>query len=316
MGIGKNFSNRFNKVVDIKTQEIESIGDSFEKLTSVDQGLTFEYAETLFAKIKLPFGRSQKKALGIIGENNLYSNLALLISEQCNHTLKIGIFEGKDKGVFKDRKEFTGSILKQVKDAFDYIELNNRTRANFAGLLREDRRDYPVEAIREALLNTVVHRDYTFSSSTIVNIYEDRMEFLSLGGIVEGLSLESIMLGISQSRNPKLASLLYKLNLIESFGTGIQKIIKSYDEYRVKPVFKAEQGVFVVSLPNVSTNFVLNQREEEILKILTSEEKTRKELEEITSLSKSVVSKSLKLLQDLNLIEKHKIGRFIKYKVK
>ena len=101
----------------------------------------------------------------------------------------------------------------------------NKTEATFEGLTRKDERDYPTETIREALLNAVVHREYSFSGSTLINIYEDRIEFISLGGIISGLSLDSIMLGVSQSRNEKLANIFYRLHLIEAYGTGIKKDI-------------------------------------------------------------------------------------------
>ena len=71
----------------------------------------------------------------------------------------------------------------------------NKTEATFEGLTRKDERDYPTETIREALLNAVVHREYSFSGSTLINIYEDRIEFISLGGIISGLSLDSIIYG-------------------------------------------------------------------------------------------------------------------------
>jgi len=122
-------------------------------------------------------------------------------------------------------------LLKQVTETFEFINLINKTEATFAGLTRKDERDYPLEAIREALLNAVVHREYSFSGSTLVNIYEDRIEFISLGGIISGLSLDSIMLGVSQSRNEKLANVFYRLYLIEAYGTGIKKIFTNYEKY-------------------------------------------------------------------------------------
>lgn len=85
-------------------------------------------------------------------------------------------------------------------------------------MYRTDTRDYPEEAIREALLNSIVHRDYSFSGSNLINVYEDRIEFVSLGGLVSGLELKSIFLGVSQSRNPNLASVFYRMKLIESYG--------------------------------------------------------------------------------------------------
>ena len=79
-----------------------------------------------------------------------------------------------------------------MEDVYEFIDLVNRTKASFSGLNRTDKMDYPEEAVREALLNSVVHRDYSFSASNLINIYEDRMEFVSLGGLVSGLELESI----------------------------------------------------------------------------------------------------------------------------
>ena len=301
----------------------ETDGDSFEKLRSLNQNLTFDYADVIFKEVGVEFGEIQKKTLGIIGEDNLYTNLGLLISDQCSHTLKIAVFDGKDKAIFKDRKEFTGSILKQITESFEYIDLLNKTKATFEGLLRKDERDYPKEAIREALLNAVVHREYSFGASTLINIYEDRIEFLSLGGIVSGLSLEAIMLGISQSRNEKLANIFYRLHLIEAYGTGIQKIVRSYKEYGMKPIFKTEQGAFLVILPNIHTQ--IDKKEEKvsltdgqgkIIKILSDGEKTRKELENILGLSQTRVINLLKELQELNLIDRVKNGRNVSYKIK
>ena len=299
----------------------ETDGDSFEKLRSLNQNLTFNYTNMIFEKTGIEFGEVQKKTLGIIGEDNLYTNLGLLLSDQCVHTLKIAVFEGKDKAVFKDRKEFTGSLLKQITEAFEYIDLINKTKATFEGLIRKDERDYPVEAIREALLNAVVHREYSFGASTLINIYEDRIEFLSLGGIVSGLSLEAIMLGISQSRNEKLSNVFYRLRLIEAFGTGIQKIIKSYTDYEVQPTFKAEQGAFVVILPNRHLSgkkeiVSLTDGQERVMKILSTGEKSRKEIENTIGLSQTRVINLLKELQELNIIEKIKKGRKISYKIK
>lgn len=292
----------------------------------MNQDLTFNYADMIFEKADINFSDIQKKTLGIIGEDNLYTNLGLLLSDQCLHTLKIAVFEGKEKSIFKDRKEFKGSLIKQVAEGFEYIELLNKTKATFEGLIRKDERDYPVEAIREALLNAVVHREYSFGASTLINIYEDRMEFVSLGGIVSGLSLEAIMLGVSQSRNEKLANVFYRLHLIEAYGTGIQKIILNYEKYKIKPIIKTEVGVFQVVLPNIhyqenidkkeSQVFDLSNNQKTILELLKQEEKTRKEIEIYIGLSQTRVITLLRELIELGIIEKVGKGKNIKYKVK
>ncbi len=302
----------------------ETDGDSFEKLRSLNQELTFNYADMIFKNTDISFGDIQKKTLGIIGEDNLYTNLGLLLSDQCVHTLKIAIFEGKEKGIFKDRKEFKGSLLKQITEAFEYIDLLNKTQATFEGLIRKDERDYPVEAIREALLNAVVHREYSFGASTLVNIYEDRIEFLSLGGIISGLSLEAVMLGVSQSRNEKLADVFYRLHLIEAYGTGIQKIFLNYKNYNLKPVFKAETGAFQVILPNIHYQseteeniekqpLGLDDEYKKIINFLEQGTKSRKEIQEYIELSQSKIITMLRELLSLGLIVKIGNGKNTKY---
>ena len=302
----------------------ETDGDSFEKLRSLNQELTFNYADMIFKNADISFGDIQKKTLGIIGEDNLYTNLGLLLSDQCVHTLKIAIFEGKEKGIFKDRKEFKGSLLKQITEAFEYIDLLNKTQATFEGLIRKDERDYPVEAIREALLNAVVHREYSFGASTLVNIYEDRIEFLSLGGIISGLSLEAVMLGVSQSRNEKLADVFYRLHLIEAYGTGIQKILLNYKNYNLKPVFKAETGAFQVILPNIHYQseteeniekqpLGLDDEYKKIINFLEQGTKSRKEIQEYIGLSQFKIITMLRELLSLGLIVKIGNGKNTKY---
>lgn len=118
--------------------------------------------------------------------------------------------------------------MKQVDDTYEFLQLNNGLHSTFEGLRRIDNLDYPEAALREALLNAVVHRDYDYSGSIIINIYDDRMEFISLGGLVKGLTLQDIQSGASQPRNMVIANIFYRLDLIESYGTGIQKIMESY----------------------------------------------------------------------------------------
>ena len=104
----------------------------------------------------------------LVNQNNLYSNLGLLLSDQCIHTIKVAVFQGTDQTVFKDLREFRWSLLRQMNEVYDFIDFRNQTRATIEKLLRIDVRDYPEIAVREALLNLLVHRDYSFSSSALI----------------------------------------------------------------------------------------------------------------------------------------------------
>ena len=133
----------------------ETDGDSYEKLRSVEQKLSFNSAKAEFAKRKVKFGDSQMATLGLMNTDKIYTNLALLLSEQCVHTIKVAIFQDTTQQVFKDRQEFAGSLFKQINDVYNYIDLNNKTTATFNKLLRIDSRDYPETALREALLKGI-----------------------------------------------------------------------------------------------------------------------------------------------------------------
>lgn len=230
----------------------ETSGDCYEDARSINQQLTFEKADAFFAGRKVPFGDQQKRTLNLIGADGTYTNLGMLLSDQCVHTIKLAVFDGSKKTVFRDRKELTGSLLTQLENAYFYIDQFNRTRAEFEGLDRIDKRDYPAEALREALLNAITHRDYSFSGSTLISIFDDRIEFVTIGGLVRGLSFNDIMLGVSALRNQKLANVFYRLHLIEAYGTGILKINESYADCDVKPQFEVTDNAFKITLPNIN----------------------------------------------------------------
>ena len=225
--------------------------DSFEEGRSLNQSLHFSEAINEFAAKKVDFGKNKYASLGIVNsDDGLFTNLAVLLSDECEHTIKVAIFEGDDKKVFKDRKEFSGSLFKQLRNCYDFLELCNHTAAFFQGLDRIDKEDYPSTALREALLNSIVHRDYSFSGSIIINIFDDKIEFVSLGGLVSGLSKEDIMRGVSQTRNQKLANIFYRLKHIEAYGTGIQRIFDLYADDRIKPDIIITDNTFTMILPN------------------------------------------------------------------
>lgn len=230
----------------------ETDGDRFETMRSMNQELTFETTEKEFQLRKVEFGMQQMRTLKLIDQDGLYSNLAMLLSDQCVHTIKVAVFQGKDQTVFKDRREFAGALMKQMNDVYDYIDFHNQTHATIEKLLRIDVRDYPEIAVREALLNLLVHRDYAFSASALISIYEDRMEFISIGGLMPGIELEDVMAGISICRNPDLANVFYRLHLIEAYGTGISKIIGAYADVAEKPVIETTRNTFKIILPNIN----------------------------------------------------------------
>ena len=231
----------------------ESDGDAFESMRSMEQELSFKSAKEAFKRYNIEFSKAKYRTLGITMQGDeLYSNLALIISDQCAHTTKVAVFADEENTKFRDSKEFGGSIFKQLDNTYAYLALCNKKLATFKGLERIEKVDYPEEALREALLNALVHRDYSFSGSIIINVNDKEMEFISIGGLLPGLSPDDIRSGISQPRNKNLADIFHRLHLIESYGTGIRKIYNLYANCPKQPRIEVTSNTFKIILPNMN----------------------------------------------------------------
>ena len=300
----------------------DSDGTTFDKARSINQELTFQYADKYFKDSNISFGENNKKTLKLVDEDGYYTNAALLLSDQCENTIKCAVYNGTGKTDFQTRKEFTGSILRQVDEAYEYINLFNNKNSTINNLKRIDHLDYPEYAIREALLNTIVHRDYDYSGSILINIFDDRIEFVSIGGLVKGLTLVDIMGGVSQTRNTIVANIFYRLELIESYGTGIQRIIESYEGNRNQPEFSAGPASFLVIIPNM--NYIeqyigdeILSDEDKVLNLLsTNTEITRRDVEELLGCSAFPATKILNRLIKQNKIIRIGSARSTRYVLK
>lgn len=303
----------------------ETDGDSFESMRSLEQNLSFEAAEKQFEKQNIPFDAAKMQTLGMISADGIYSNVALLLSDQCPSTIKAATFSGEDKGSFQDRREFDGSLFQQMEELYSYLDMRNQTKATFDGLYRIDTRDYPEDALREALLNSLVHRDYSFRASTLVSVYADRIEFVSVGGLPSGIELDDIMLGLSVCRNPKLAAIFYRLQLIEAYGTGMPKIMNAYTETELKPKIEVSSNAFKITLPNRNTGA---NHTETLVGTLKSEEKrildfigshghiVRSDVDRLLDVSQATANRILKRMVAEGLIYQDGNGRKTKYRRK
>jgi ATP-dependent DNA helicase RecG len=238
----------------------ETDGANYEDLRSLNQDLTFTETGRFFKRKNIPFGHGQQKSLRLQTPDGIYTNLGLLLSEQSTHTIKLAVFEGYEKEVFRERREFSGSLLKQLNDAYHFLDMYNHTHAEIKGLYRVEHQDYPEDALREALLNALVHRDYGFSGSILISVFENRIEFVSIGGLPKGITLDDIQLGISVPRNENLANVFYRLQLVEAYGTGIPKIMRSYMDHQQQPSLQASSNAFKITLPNRNVNTVARKQ--------------------------------------------------------
>lgn len=234
---------------------MESNNIFYEEMISSIQDLTFNYLKLKFEEKNLEFKEFKMVTSGFIKDNK-YSNLAFIFSDQYDVETKIGVYHGLDRAVFKSKKEFGGSIIKQIDKTLEYYDLCNETRIVIDGSpMRKEFVSYHNKAAREAILNCYCHRDYNRRSNIKIEFFDDRCEIISPGGFYGGLTLEEALNGVQSFRNKYLVQLLHKLGYIENYSSGLNRIFKEYKNDKVKPVIETTLNMFKVTFPNMNYKF-------------------------------------------------------------
>ena len=159
--------------------------------------------------------------------------------------------QGADKFHILDRKDFDAGIVTDIEETMRFIEHNTRMAYRIKGLRRQNIPEYPMEAVREAVTNAVMHRDWFFEGANVfVEVYTDRIDVISPGGLPRGLT--PTKLGqVSIRRNPLIADLLHRIDFIEKAGTGIRRIREDARQQDCpEPEFDVGRFVTVTFRPN------------------------------------------------------------------
>jgi len=184
------------------------------------------------------------------GNKLLFRNAGVLFfAKNVRHFFNQGyitclLAKGTDKVHILDRKDFDGGIVEDIEDSLRFVERNTRTAYRIEGLRREDVPEYPMKALREAITNAVMHRDWFMDGANVfVEIYTDRIEISSPGGLPKGMKFSDLGRK-SIRRNALIADLLHRITFIEKAGTGIKRMRdEARDQRCPEPTFE-ENGFF------------------------------------------------------------------------
>ena len=215
-----------------------------------------------------------------------------------------------------------------LNDSLKFVRHNSSVKWRKTGTGRIEMPDYPPVAVHEALVNALVHRDYMIQGSEIhVDMYHDRLEIVSPGGMPDGKRIQDLNIYDVPSirRNPVICDIFSRLKLMERRGSGLRKIIDEYPEYDA-PVFRSTEQSFIVTLKNLNyrasssplgddvgvdngiddgiDNGVEKNTEKILNAILENPEITQKGLSEEIGLSVRTVARELKRLRDANVIKR------------
>ncbi|QTA89440.1 ATP-binding protein [Desulfonema magnum] len=146
--------------------------------------------------------------------------------------INVAVYKGKNKASqVADHHFFDGPLTEDVPLLFKYLSLFNAAAFDNIQDIRKEKKNYPDEAVREAVINAICHRDYTIKGSGImIELFENRMEITSPGGLPNTQSISKIKMGMVYQRNPLLVQYFYDFRYVERLGRGIQKIVQTMQE--------------------------------------------------------------------------------------
>ena len=245
-----------NKSYDSLITDIKLENASFTKLKSL-----------YFSKTGDELTNSDLESFGLINKEKFLTNAGALFADEpiihqsrifCTRWNGLDMTSGIEEAL--DDNEFEGSILLLLQNTENFIRVNTKKKWKKGNDSRIEMPDYPERAIQEAIVNAIIHRDYAIIGSEIhIDIYDDRLEIYSPGGMFDGsfIQEQNIMEIASVRRNPIIADLFNRMHLMERRGSGLKKIIASYQnainytqEKQVE--FKSNQKEFKVILKNLN----------------------------------------------------------------
>jgi len=299
-----SYDQEVNREVKFETLDVSSIANRFA-ISNKD-----------FDKIVL-------KNLKLLHDENgeLYptNGLLILLGKFEHVRMKCSRFKGTTMDVFLDRKEYDGDLFTQLENAENFIKNHISLSSEIKGLQREDHYEIPIEAIRESLVNAVVHRDYSNDGRDIkIGIYDDMVNIASPGAFPSTITQEDILEGRSEIRNKVIARVFKELNYIEQWGSGIRRIKSSCKARGLREPEIVEKGDFVdVSLYRENNDqkelnkegLISKEHEEQILTYLEKNKNkiTTKEAESLLDLGERRSREILKVMVEKGFLER--VGR-------
>ena len=296
---------------------LAGMNQDFEDLPAQTQQLTFHVLEQCMEKqIGIEkLNQDILKTLGFFTIQGRYNHAAELLADENSFSgIDMIRFGNSIDEIYERKKIEHVSILAQYHEALRFFKTQYQYE-KIVGAERHVVERIPEKAMREALANSLVHRVWDVRTPIHIGFFPDYIEITSPGGLPEGMSTDEYLYHrISILRNPKIANVFYRLGYIESFGTGVQRIINAYAGSQVKPDFFITENAIRITLPVLQATPKLTQDETILLQVLpVNRLMSRKEIEAQTSFTKAKIIRVLNGLVHKKVIQKTGIGRGTKY---
>ena len=276
------------------------------------QDLTFNQLKIYYEEHKMPLNDHFAANLEFYTPEKKYNILAYLFSDENGISIKVAKYKGKDKVDLIENEEYGYcSLLKATDRVLDKLRIEDRTFTKITSKYRQENPLYDYIATREAVINAFVHNDYTDLMTPVFELFSDRLEITSYGGLIDGMTKEELTSGISRPRNREIMRIYKDMELVEQLGSGMNRMLKVYtsDIFKISPNFFHVVLYFVEKNrePNVTETVTetVTERQKQILSLIIKDNKiTTSELAAELAVTRMTISREISALKSLKILER------------
>lgn len=304
----------------IQSMSSEMINNEFSKRTrnslknivSPKQDLTFSQLKIYYEEKGFSINNNFLKQLDLYTDDGKYNYNAYLLADNNSISIRFGKYDGINSVNLIENEDFGNCcIIKATKNILNKLEIENKTFTKIEYPERKEIKMYDYIAVREAVVNAIVHNDWSNEYSPKFEIFSDRLVISSNGGIQDNTTKEEFLEGFSLPKNKELMKVFNDLDLVEQMGTGIIRILQSYnkDSFEFFPnfirvTFPFNENKFKTNTKEIKNNNLTEIQNSIIGLMLDSPTITQETLARLLDVNIRTIQRNIKTLIDVGLIER------------
>lgn len=300
------------------------VKNTLKEIEAPRQELTFNQLKIYYEEQGLQLNENFLKNLDLLTSEGKYNYNAFLLADENNVSIKVVKYLGTDKmDLVKNQEYGYRCIITATQRVLDRLEAENTVYAKIEYKGRKEVEMIDKKALKEAVINAIVHNDYSYGNSPIIELYSDRIEITSSGGLPQELSKTDFFRGVTAPRNKELIRVFKDVDLIENIGSGILRILKAYDKncfifmdnfLRVSFKYRENPFEYDPKINQENDQRELSNIQNKIISLISQNSKiTQKEMAKILEVSREKIKYNIAILKDMNVIDRegsNKIGEW------
>lgn len=299
---------------------------SLRNIVSPKQNLTFSQLKIYYEEKGFNINNNFLKQLDLYTDDGKYNYNAYLLADNNTVSIKFGKYAGTNAVDLIENEDFGNcSLIKATKNILNKIEIENKIFTKIEYPERKEIKMYDFAAVREAVVNAIVHNDWSNEYAPKFEMFSDRLVISSNGGIQDSTTKEEFLEGFSLPRNKELMKVFNDLDLVEQMGTGIIRILQSYNKESfeffpnfIRVTFPFNENKFKLTKNEIQNSNITETQNNIIGLMLDSPTITQETLARLLDVNIRTIQRNIKILMDMGLVERTgatKKGKWIVRKI-